>query len=500
VASIPLGSTRYYRVRVHAWDAVTTNWSTPRSFRVEWIPALTGRAPGSGAVVYDRSPYLRWDAVSGAVSYEMQVDSTEAGLTDASPIISWASSAYTCSAFAFGETKFWRVRPVNAEGGKGAWSPAWSFAVSDTHTITALAVDTADTTPLLRWNIDIYPTGVTYDVQIANDGGFSPSTITTAAIPAGSPRYWRVRAKNDNGDVGVWSSPNNFVIDWNYTIAAAYPSTATTLDQTPLLDWNDVTGASSWEVAIADSSIALNAAKNFPLSAASSQHHISTPIVFTNTQWWAVRPVNSEGFKGAWSGSFSFQVTNAYTFSPVRPLDGAEPATNPPCVEWNAVPGAVSYDFQIATPSAGVSGASVVSCPSYIYYTGVPIPAGSYRYWRVAGKNADGNTTAYSSIFSFYITWTYADPTISPLDNAPNTGGDLTSTLSWSAVSGASSYELQLKLGSKPTDADGHAACASNSYTTPLLADSGLYFWRIRPINSEGFAGPWSTGGRFTAK
>ncbi len=58
-----------------------------------------------------------------------------------------------------------------------------------------------------------------------------------------------------------------------------------------------------------------------------------------------------------------------------------------------------------------------------------------------------------------------------------------------------------LPAGSAPSAGDHREPCASNSYQIPntLLAGQ-TWYWRIRPINSEGFPGPWSKTWTFNVK
>jgi hypothetical protein len=506
--SIPLGSTRYWRIRCGISTGLS-QWSTSRSFKVAWTPTYTVRTPANASTTFDRTPGLYWGtAVTGASSYQVQTGTSEAEMEKSSPIPIGSGTAYTCPTTTFGTTIYWRVRPVNSESAAGPWSTAQSFTVTSTYAPTAAAVNTADTTPTLSWTSA--GAGVSYEIELDTTSTFDGVGIVSAAncsytsptIPAGSYRWWRVRALNDTAEYSSWTTFASFRIDWNYAITAANPVDAsTTLDQTALLDWSDVAGATSYKVAFAATTILLVSAKLTPHVVSSSEYQILAAdiVSFGASRVWAVQPVNSEGFgSGTWT-PFSFAVSNTVTWVVTKPTDGGVATENPPYIQWNGVTGAVSYDFQLATSSAGVSAATPVSCPSYIYFDNKTVPDGSWRYWRVRAKNDNANTTAYSSIYSFSYGWSYTVNPTFPLDGATNTGTDLTPTLTWSAVAGAASYEIQVNQNSAPTGSTG-IACATNSFTTPALGNGTLWYWRVRPINSEGFAGSWTKAWSFTAK
>ncbi|MEM3628775.1 MAG: hypothetical protein QXQ94_10830 [Candidatus Bathyarchaeia archaeon] len=88
-------------------------------------------------------------------------------------------------------------------------------------------------------------------------------------------------------------------------------------------------------------------------------------------------------------------------------------------------------------------------------------------------------------------------PTQAPSLVSPANGASLSSgtvTFSWSSVSGATRYELQV---SGPAAYD-IVDITGTSYTLSLSA-SGSYTWRVRGYNSAGY-GPWSPSWSFTLK
>jgi hypothetical protein len=125
------------------------------------------------------------------------------------------------------------------------------------------------------------------------------------------------------------------------------------------------------------------------------------------------------------------------------------------------------------------------------------MPFGNY-YWRV---NVDlGSGFAPSPVFR---TMTITPPRplaptlIAPANNA--TASSNTPTFSWNAVSattagGPFSYEIQIDnnstMGSPTMDVTG-AAGVLNYTAGPLT--TGVYYWRVRAVNSLGVPGTWSS-------
>ena len=154
-------------------------------------------------------------------------------------------------------------------------------------------------------------------------------------------------------------------------------------------------------------------------------------------------------------------------------------------LSWTPVSGATSYLVQIGTAPGDVSFyGTTVTGPSL---TG-PIPAGAY-YWRVRARNASG-TSPSSAEGSFTVA-------VSP--PAPPTGltaavAGLGVALSWTPVSGANSYVVQ--IGRAPGDVSFYGATVTGpSLSGPIPA--GAYYWRVCAQNANGTS-PSSAEGTFT--
>ncbi|WP_444994697.1 hypothetical protein [Aliikangiella sp. IMCC44359] len=138
---------------------------------------------------------------------------------------------------------------------------------------------------------------------------------------------------------------------------------------------------------------------------------------------------------------------------------------------WNSVNTATSYTVQL-----WVNGAwKTIGTTDKNNYKFTGLTAGSTQYVRVSAKNSCGSSN--------YSGWTKVVLSGSSCDTAPSVPTGLTGnsqTISWNAVSGASSYDIQIWSGSAWAD---HASTSSTTYTLGL---SGTQYTRIRAVNSCG--------------
>jgi hypothetical protein len=221
--------------------------------------------------------------------------------------------------------------------------------------------------------------------------------------------------------------------------------------------------------------------------------------------YWRVRALNSNGdpAQGTWSDPFLFTVDTRGPAAPMllSPLDDASPVGIPQ-FSWQAVPGAVGYQFIVddtsdfsspvaTSPDGSVSGLPALTVTGYLP-TGLlaEIP----YYWRVRSRDSLGNWGDWSN--TRIITIQAAIPA-SPVPINPAAGLSFKSnpTLTWNSVPGGVYYEVQIannvqftgtviEDSKKPTGIFSHAISAT-------LSD-GIWYWRVRAFNSTRGAGNWS--------
>lgn len=215
VSGLSIGATWYFQVRARnaiGWGA----WSSSATYAIPDVPS----APGGVARAFTapRQVTVTWNAADGdgatVLEYQIQTDDNS-GFTSPSTYSSGTSRTHTRTDYALGTTHYWRVRARTSQGW-GAWSSTVSYAVPDVPAKPADPVlsEVKPTSMKATWvapaNGGSAITG--YDVQIATASNMSGATtvsqtgltLTRTGLTPGTTYYWRVRAKNAQGE-GTWS-------------------------------------------------------------------------------------------------------------------------------------------------------------------------------------------------------------------------------------------------------------------------------------------------------
>jgi hypothetical protein len=214
------------------------------------------------------------------------------------------------------------------------------------------------------------------------------------------------------------------------------------------------------------------------------------------TYYWTVR-AHACGISTSYSPVRSFTTAGSIAIPPVptliAPANGATNIPLTPTLSWNASSGATSYRLQISTNS---SFTTMVYDLSNLTATSQPLndfTSNTLYYWRVRASNTAG-TSAWSSVRNFRtLTQIAIPPTptlVTPANGATNI--PLSTTLSWNASSGATSYHLQVSTNSSFTTTVYNQANLTNT-SQPLsgFTSNTLYYWRVRASNTAGTSA-WS--------
>ena len=272
-------------------------------------PTVTGGNDAQGR------PTLKWNAVSGAARYEVyRARSKDGTYTKYSTT---TGTSYTNTGYIEnGNTYYYKVRALDANGTAGAWSSIVSvtYRAASTGTLPAPTVTGGNDSqgrPTLKWNA---VTGAAkYEVYRARskDGDYIKySTVTgtsytnTSYIENGNTYYYKVRALKSDGTAGAWSS----IVSVTYRAASTgtLPAPAVTggndAQGRPTLKWNAVTGAAKYEVYRARSKDGDYI--KYSTVTGTSYTNISY-IENGNTYYYKVRALKSDGTAGAWSSIVS---------------------------------------------------------------------------------------------------------------------------------------------------------------------------------------------------
>ena len=314
--------TYYWRAKAYDGTKWSDNWSETRSFTVN-----TGNhfalSPEDGSSLDDTTPYLDWDDIAGAVSYEVEFAAGEAGLdgSDVQPANDLSGYQITDSdSFSYGDTCFWRIRGLNKDGIAGTWSPIHSFHFSDwvynwSGISPADSEQISDTTPELAW--DSIDDAAGYELQLSNlEEGietaeiFSSDTASYAVssiLTNNTIYYWRIRPVDANGKHGGWSGICSFSINIPLPGLLSPANNSIVSDTTPRLDWEDISGASGYSIQISNNST-FSSILEEDSSLSESNYNVSTELSLDSTYFWQVKTKNEDGVWGDWSSAWRFII------------------------------------------------------------------------------------------------------------------------------------------------------------------------------------------------
>lgn len=378
--------------------------------RLDFTNALTVVAgptlisPADGTLTYNGNyPTFEWAPVAGADSYvfEYSEDNSFASSTQEmayAPLVDFDE-------FTFG-TYYWRVKSVTG-GVDSSWSPTWTFIVSplDIPTLVSPADGTTstDTYPTFEW--DEVAGADNYTVQYSQDDTFATSQTRVCAGSSCPPNvdlttgpwYWRVKANNDYQESAYSDA-------WSYIIGSPTlvgpPNGNSTTDHTPNFIWEDFPGAVSYVIQVSPTSDF----SVLPIVHTVTNSFFAPGIAMNNqTYYWRVI-ANTGGDLSEWSEVRELTITGAPGNAQpqvIGPDDGATLTDRTPTFDWEDVPTAVRYRFQMSlTPGFAVWIVNQTVTDSE-FTPGVEFNDGTY-YWRVQAEGG-GDSSWFSARRSFTI-------------------------------------------------------------------------------------------------
>ena len=389
------GNTYYYKVRALKSSGTAGAWSSIVSVTYKQTlpaPTVTGGNDAQGR------PTLKWNAVTGAAKYEVYRARSLNG--DYIKYSTVTGTSYTNTSYIEnGNTYYYKVRALDANGTAGAWSSIVSVTYKQTLSApTVTGGNDAQGRPTLKWNA--VSGAAKYEVYRARskDGDYIKySTVTgtsytnTSYIENGNTYYYKVRALDANGTADAWSSIVS--VTYKQTLPAPTVTGGNDSQGRPTLKWKAVSGAAKYEVYRARS----RSGEYIKYSTVTGTSYTNTSYIENgNTYYYKVRALDANGTAGAWSSVVS--VTYKQTLS-APSVTGGNDAQGRPTLKWNAVSGAAKYEVYRARSMNG----------DYIKYSTVTgtsytntsyIEDGNTYYYKVRALDANGTAGAWSSIVS----------------------------------------------------------------------------------------------------
>ena len=242
------------------------------------------------------------------------------------------------------------------------------------------------------------------------------------------------------------------------------PASGATAALTPTLSWTASSGATSYSVYFGTTSN--------PASVGTTTGTSFSPGTLTGgtTYYWKVAATNTTGSTASPVWSFVTQIPAPGTPQTVSPANGSTVSSLAQTLSWSSAAYATSYDVYFGTTSSpGLLGTTT----GVSYGPGTLVSNTTY-YWKVVAKDSAGSTSSAISSFT-----TPPPPLGVPANPSPASGATavtVTSTLSWSAASGATSYDVYFGTSSTPALA---GTVTATSYSPGTLSAGSSYFWRV---------------------
>ena len=491
ISYIENGNTYYYKVRALDANGTAGAWSSIVS--VTYRAASTGTLPAptvTGGNDAQGRPTLKWNAVTGAAKYEVYRARSKDG--DYIKYSTVTGTSYTNTSYIEdGNTYYYKVRALDANGTAGAWSSI--VAVTYKQTLSAPTVTGGNDSqgrPTLKWKA--VSGAAKYEVYRARskDGDYIKYSTTTGTsytntsyIENGNTYYYKVRALDANGTAGPWSD----VVAVTCRLGLTAPTVTGGNDSQgrPTLKWKAVTGAAKYEVYRARS----RSGEYIKYSTVTGTSYTNTSYIENgNTYYYKVRALKSDGTAGAWSSIVSVTYRAASTGTLSAPaVTGGNDSQGRPTLTWKAVTGAAKYEvYRARSLNGDYIKYSTVTGTSYtnISY----IENGNTYYYKVRALDANGTAGAWSSIVSVTYKQTLSAPAVTGGNDAQGRP-----TLKWNAVTGAAKYEVY-RARSRSGDYIKYSTVTGTSYTnTSYIEDGNTYYYKVRALDANGTAGAWSS-------
>ena len=358
-------------------------------------------------------------------------------------------------------------------------SASGPFAVSSPNTAVSYV---GGTTQNITWavaNTTATPVScANVKISLSTDGGQTFPTVLVASTPNdGTEALVIPNTPTTTARIKVEAVGNIFfdISNANFTITAGAScgdatglTTSAIGDSVATLSWTAVSGAVSYAV-----DYKLNSSSIWTsLSAAQATTSASLSGLLAGTQYnWRVKANCASG-----SGNYvtaNFTTTAPFFCNTPSGLTSTVTSSNA-TVNWIAVSGAVSYavDYKLSTDTVWTSATLSTSATS-ISISGL-LASTTYNFRVSTNCGTQGASSYSTSSFTTTAPFVCSVPT-----GLTSTVTSSSATVSWTAVSGASSYAVDYKLNTASTWTSASASTASTSVTISGLTASSLYDYRV---------------------
>jgi fibronectin type 3 domain-containing protein len=461
-----------------AQNAFLAVFGVPSQVSAPAAPAGLSATGGNALVA------LSWTAPSGASSYDVYRGTLTGGESATAIATGIATTYYTDRSLANGTTYYYRVDATNS----GGISPL-SGEVSATPepgppaAPAGLTATAGNASVALAWTA---PGGATsYNVYRGSASGGEGATaissgVTTASyadtgLTNNTTYYYKVSAV-DAGGTSPQSGEVSATPEPPVPAAPAGP-TATAGNASVALAWTAPNGATSYNVY--RGTTAGGEGTTAIASGITTVYYADNGVSNGTKYYYKVAAVNIGGIGAPSSEVFATPEPGP----PAAPTGLTATAGNASvALSWTAPAGATSYNVYRGTSASGESATALVSGITATSYADNAAANGTRYYYKIAAVDSGGNSAQSTEASAM------PEP---PAPSAPvglgATAGNGSVMLSWTAASGATSYNV---YRGGTVGGEGATALASGiaavSYYDAAVTSGTAYYYKVAAVNGGG--------------
>lgn len=241
------------------------------------------------------------------------------------------------------------------------------------------------------------------------------------------------------------------------------------------------------------------AAGTDPITSAYSANHQNLDLMFDEVQitlsGGTLTIVNNQSGGVICNGSVTDIASMTVNTSNISPV----PAPAPPAgmtatggmgqvsLAWSAVSGATSYNVYYGTTPGVTTATGTKVSVSSTGYLQTGLMAGATYYYVVTAVNASGESAASAAVQAMTTQTPPAPTAPAPPTGVTAAGGTNQATVTWSTVTGATSYNIYWSTTSGVTTATGTKLANATSPAVQAGLDAGTtYYYIVTAVNATG--------------
>ena len=414
-------------------------------------------------------PVLIWEPVDSAAEYEIQMATSSKGKYKTLETVTEANFIHFEAEA--GKTYYYKVRALDANGNAGDFCSYKSATAKFLAPVITEASNNASGYPVIKWEkvdgakkYDVYYSKFAAGPYNKLTSTSSTSYTHTKAI-TGWCNYYRVAAYGSStASMGEFSEIVPIIRK------VATPSITVTTDQnkgTAKITWKKISGAIGYEL-----QCSINGGEFATVETITGTSYTYTGMTVGNTYTFRLSAV-AEMVEA--SSEYSAEKT-AFVKCGKPVLTASNDAAGKPVLEWNEIPGAATYEIQMATSSKGkFKTLATVTDSGFIH---ADAEGGKTIYYKVRAIDANGNAGDYSAVKSAVCLC------LAPQNVVATTNNSGYPMVKWEKVAGAKKYEVWYKTG-----ADGEfkklTTTSSTSYTYSKAKIDQEYYFKIRAYGAS---------------